>query len=87
MTFEKALEKLGKIAGGKYHVLRYEVGIHYDGERRTEISAYVDGYSWEMDHPTFQKALDSVRELIKPKKKKKIKFDNAKIDDGADDGK
>jgi uncharacterized protein (UPF0261 family) len=78
MTFKQANEKLGKIADGRYHSLKFELTTCTGGSRlMTKCSVYVgssdpnDG-GWMASGETWAEAFDELDKTMFPSKQRKI---------------
>jgi hypothetical protein len=64
MTFKEALKKLGKLANGEYHLLRFETIIYHTGDKKIEISGYVNDRGWTGTHNNYDDVLSSMEKRI-----------------------
>lgn len=59
--------QLCKLAQGKYHHLRYEIGEHHTGAIQEECTVYIDEYDFSSDR-TWDEALKKIRRQIEENK-------------------
>lgn len=57
MTFEQALEKLGEMAEGKCHALRFEKIFYPPAKLSAAIDCYIEGHGWTGTYNNYDDAL------------------------------